>query len=50
MFAMEEACSFWSRKVAWRCFLAAVFAVLTIAQLNHRVNLGAPRKRTRCRG
>jgi len=40
MFAMEEACSFWSRKVAWRCFLAAVFAVGTISQLNHRVNLG----------
>lgn len=43
MFAMEEACSFWSRKVAWRCFLAAVFAVLTIAQVNHRSNLGEHR-------
>jgi len=34
LFAMEEACSFWSRKTAWRCFLAAVAATFTMAQLD----------------
>jgi hypothetical protein len=34
LFAMEEACSFWSRKTAWRCFMAAVFATFTMAQIN----------------
>ncbi|CAG9466434.1 unnamed protein product [Pedinophyceae sp. YPF-701] len=40
VFAMEEACSFWSRKVAWRCFLASSIAVLSIQQLDRRSNLG----------
>ena len=40
MFAMEEACTFWTRKVAWRCFIAATVAVFTISQLNERVSLG----------
>eukprot|EP00191_Tetraselmis_sp_GSL018_P024340 CAMPEP_0177621556 /NCGR_PEP_ID=MMETSP0419_2-20121207/27649_1 /TAXON_ID=582737 /ORGANISM="Tetraselmis sp., Strain GSL018" /LENGTH=345 /DNA_ID=CAMNT_0019121483 /DNA_START=213 /DNA_END=1247 /DNA_ORIENTATION=+ len=26
LFSMEEACSYWSRKVAWRCFLAAMLS------------------------
>jgi chloride channel 7 len=34
LFAMEEACSFWSRKTAWRCFLAAVAATFTMSQLH----------------
>ena len=29
---MEEACSYWSRKVAWRCFLCAAVAAFTIIQ------------------
>lgn len=31
---MEEACTFWSRKTAWRCFLAAVFASYAMSELN----------------
>jgi chloride channel 7 len=27
---MEEACSFWGRKVAWRCFVAAILAAFTL--------------------
>mmetsp|Transcript_36922 Transcript_36922/g.104189 ORF Transcript_36922/g.104189 Transcript_36922/m.104189 type:complete len:888 (-) Transcript_36922:149-2812(-) len=34
LFSMEEACSYWSRKVAWRCFLAAMLSAFVIAQLN----------------
>ena len=30
---MEEACSFWSKKVAWRCFIATILAAFTISQL-----------------
>ena len=32
LFSMEEACSYWSRKVAWRCFLCAAVAAFTIIQ------------------
>ena len=27
---MEEACSFWGRKVAWRCFVAAILSAFTL--------------------
>lgn len=40
LFAMEEACSFWSRKTAWRCFLAAVAATFTMAQLDRSAQRG----------
>jgi chloride channel 7 len=30
LFSMEEACSFWTRKVAWRCFVAAILAAFTL--------------------
>lgn len=40
LFAMEEACSFWSRKAAWRCFIASVFATFTLAQLNRGAQHG----------
>lgn len=33
---MEEACSYWSRRVAWRCFLAAMLASFVIGQLHQR--------------
>lgn len=36
LFSMEEACSYWSRKVAWRCFLAAVLSAFVISQLNSK--------------
>ncbi|BDA43411.1 H(+)/Cl(-) exchange transporter 7 [Coccomyxa sp. Obi] len=31
---MEEACTHWSRKVAWRCFVCTTVAVIAVAQLN----------------
>jgi H+/Cl- antiporter ClcA len=31
LFSMEEACSLWTRKVAWRCFVAAIVAAFTIS-------------------
>lgn len=34
LFSMEEACSFWSKKVAWRCFSAAIMAAFAIAQFS----------------
>jgi chloride channel 7 len=34
LFAMEEASSFWSRKVAWRCFVAAVCAAFMMSFAN----------------
>ena len=34
LFSMEEACSYWSRTVAWRCFLAAMLSAFVISQLN----------------
>lgn len=33
LFALEEACSVWSRKTAWRCLLCTAAAVLTMSQL-----------------
>lgn len=34
LFAMEEACTFWSKKTAWRCFIAAALAVYATQILN----------------
>ena len=34
LFSLEEACSVWSRRIAWRCFLASAIAVLTHELLN----------------
>lgn len=34
LFALEEACSHWSRKVAWRCFLCAAMATFVHSQLS----------------
>lgn len=34
LFSMEEAATYWSRKVAWRCFLCAVAAVMTLNWLH----------------
>ena len=36
LFAMEEACTYWSKKTAWRCFLAGVLSTFTILQLNRK--------------
>lgn len=33
LFALEEACSVWSRKTAWRCLLCTATAVFTLSQL-----------------
>lgn len=33
LFAMEEACSFWSRKIAWRCFIAGVCSTFMMSQV-----------------
>lgn len=33
LFALEEACSVWSRKTAWRCLLCTATAVFTMSQL-----------------
>ncbi len=39
LFSLEEACSVWSRRIAWRCFLACAIAVLTHSTLNpHSAN------------
>ena len=34
LFSMEEACTHWSRKVAWRCFLASAVSTFVLAQLH----------------
>jgi hypothetical protein len=34
LWAMEEACSFWNRKTAWRCFIAGVCSTFMMSQLN----------------
>ncbi|KAL4442514.1 hypothetical protein ABPG77_005098 [Micractinium sp. CCAP 211/92] len=34
LFSLEEACSVWSRRIAWRCFIACTIAVVTHSQLN----------------
>ena len=36
LFSMEEACSFWSRKTAWRCFIAASLSTFTIQLMNNK--------------
>lgn len=36
LYALEEACSHWSRAVAWRCFLCAAMATFVHAQLSPR--------------
>lgn len=33
LFSMEEASTFWSRRVAWRSFVCAVAAAFTISQV-----------------
>ena len=33
---MEEACTHWSRKVTWRCFLCTAAAAFTLQQLDPR--------------
>lgn len=39
LFSLEEACSVWSRRIAWRCFLCASLAVVAHATLNpHAAN------------
>lgn len=40
LFALEEATSVWSRKLAWRCFLCASVACFTLAQLHPRSQSG----------
>jgi len=40
MFSWEEASSFWSRKVTWRCFLCTAIAVLTLALFRRTANIG----------
>ncbi|WZN60450.1 chloride channel protein [Chloropicon roscoffensis] len=40
MFSWEEASSFWSRKVTWRCFLCTAIAVLTLALLRGSASIG----------
>lgn len=40
LFSMEEACSFWSRKQAWRCFVTTILAVFTVSQLSESGNAG----------
>ncbi|KAK9816286.1 hypothetical protein WJX74_004763 [Apatococcus lobatus] len=36
LFSLEEACTHWSRRVLWRCFLAAAVATFTLAQVHPR--------------
>lgn len=33
LFALEEACSVWSKKTAWRCLLAGTVSVFTMSQI-----------------
>jgi chloride channel 7 len=40
LFALEEACSVWSKKTAWRCLLCAAMAVFTMSQLMPSVGGG----------
>ncbi|KAG2485675.1 hypothetical protein HYH03_015647 [Edaphochlamys debaryana] len=40
LFSMEEACSFWSRKTAWRCFIAASLSTYTIQLLQRSATHG----------
>ena len=36
LFSMEEACTHWSRKTAWRCFICTTMSVFTLAQIHSR--------------
>lgn len=40
LFSMEEACSFWSRKQAWRCFVTTILAVFTVSELSETGEAG----------
>jgi chloride channel 7 len=40
LFSLEEASSFWSRKVMWRSFICAAAASIVLAMLNDRGNAG----------
>ncbi|KAL4447790.1 hypothetical protein ABPG75_005009 [Micractinium tetrahymenae] len=40
LFSLEEACTVWSRRIAWRCFLASTIAVITHSQLNRHADSG----------
>jgi|AntAceMinimDraft_1070359.scaffolds.fasta_scaffold26884_2 chloride channel 7 len=40
LFSLEEASSFWSRKVMWRSFICAAAASIMLAILNNRGNAG----------
>ena len=40
LFSLEEACSVWSRKTAWRCLLCSAVAVFTMSQLNPELQGG----------
>ena len=40
LFSMEEACSFWTRKVAWRCFVAAILAAFALSVLSESGDAG----------
>ncbi|PSC76029.1 chloride Carrier Channel family isoform A [Micractinium conductrix] len=40
LYALEEACSHWSRAVAWRCFLCAAMATFVHAQLSPSSDMG----------
>jgi chloride channel 7 len=34
LFSMEEACTFWSKKTAWRCFICGALSVYTVQIIN----------------
>ena len=38
LFALEEAASFWSRKVTWRCLICAAFSTFTLAVLHANIS------------
>lgn len=40
LFSLEEACSVWSRRIAWRCFLATAVAVIVNVALNPHLSGG----------
>ena len=40
LFSLEEASTFWSRKVTWRCFMAAAMASFVLAQVHHKGQAG----------
>lgn len=42
LFSLEEACSVWSRRIAWRCFIACTIAVVTHSQAGRAGGQGRP--------